>query len=89
MLDKAAIPFQESRNELIEKYCDKKKNGDIVSKKGMEQNLESELGELLDGIEVDVDIYKIPISVVENIEASELEFEAISMMLEESEAEKA
>lgn len=24
-LDKAAIPFQESRNELIEKYCDKKK----------------------------------------------------------------
>ena len=88
-LDKAAIPFQESRNELIEKYCDKKKNGDIVPKKGMEQNLESELGELLDGIEVDVDIYKIPISVVENIEASELEFEAISMMLEESEAEKA
>lgn len=67
----------------------KKKNGDIVPKKGMEQNLESELGELLDGIEVDVDIYKIPISVVENIEASELEFEAISMMLEESEAEKA
>ena len=88
-LDKAAIPFQESRNELIEKYCDKKKNGDIVPKKGMEQNLESELGELLDGIEVDIDIYKIPISVVENIEASELEFEAISMMLEESEAEKA
>lgn len=88
-LDKAAIPFQESRNELIEKYCDKKKNGGIVPKKGMEQNLESELGELLDGIEVDVDIYKIPISVVENIEASELEFEAISMMLEESEAEKA
>lgn len=89
MLDKAAIPFQESRNELIEKYCDKKKNGDIVPKKGMEQNLESELGELLDGIEVDVDIYKIPISLIENIEASELEFEAISMMLEESEAEKA
>jgi hypothetical protein len=27
--------------------------------------------------------------VVENIEASELEFEAISMMLEESEVEKA
>lgn len=89
MLDKAAIPFQESRNELIEKYCDKKKNGDIVPKKGMEQNLESELGELLDGIEVDVDVYKIPISLIENIEASELEFEAISMMLEESEAEKA
>lgn len=89
MLDKAAIPFQESRNELIEKYCYKKKNGDIVPKKGMEQNLESELGELLDGIEVDVDVYKIPISLIENIEASELEFEAISMMLEESEAEKA
>lgn len=89
MLDKAAIPFQESRNELIEKYCDKKENGDIVAKKGMEQSLESELGELLDGIEVDVDVYKIPISLIENIEASELEFEAISMMLEESEAEKA
>lgn len=54
----------------------------------MEQNLESELGELLDGIEVDVDVYKIPISLIENIEASELEFEAISMMLEESEAKK-
>lgn len=89
MLDKAAIPFQESRNELIEKYCDKKENGDIVPKKGMEQNLESELGELLDGIEVDVDVYKISISLIENIEASELEFEALSMMLEESEAEKA
>ena len=88
MLDKAAIPFQESRNELIEKYCDKKENGDIVPKKGMEQNLETELGELLDGIEVDVDIYKIPISLIENIEASELEFEAISMMLEGSEVEK-
>ena len=89
MLDKAAIPFQESRNELIEKYFNKKKNGDIVPKKGMEQNLESELGELLYGIEADVDIYKIPISLIENIEASELEFEAISMMLEESGAEKA
>ena len=31
MLDKAAIPFQESRNELIEKYCDKKKNGDFTA----------------------------------------------------------
>lgn len=88
MLDKAAIPFQESRKELIEKYCDKKENGDIVPKKGMEQKLESELGELLDGIEVDVDVYKIPISLIENIEASELEFEAISMMLEGSEVEK-
>lgn len=55
----------------------------------MEQNLETELGELLDGIEVDVDVYKIPISLIENIEASELEFEAISMMLEESEVKKA
>lgn len=88
MLDKVAIPFQESRKELIEKYCDKKENGDVVPKKGMEQDLESELGELLDGIEVDVDIRKIPISLIESIEASELEFEALSMMFEESEAEK-
>lgn len=86
-LDKAAIPFQESRNELIEKYCDKKKMVTLCPK-GNGANLESELGELLDGIEVDVDIYKIPISVVENIEASELEFEAINMMLEKSEVEK-
>lgn len=80
-LKSAAKPFEDSRQEILSKYCEIRRSGEVVPLEGKKEIAESELKELLE-IEIEVDIYQIPLKDIEEIELSGDEFDAIDFMIE-------
>lgn len=77
----AIKPFETSKQEILDKYCEVSENGAVIPKKEKRKELDSELGELLD-IEIEVEVFKIPFSTVEDVQMSSEEFDAIEIMIE-------
>lgn len=76
----AIKPFETSKQELINKYCEVLENGTVIPKEADKQKLDSELGELLD-IEIEIEIFEIPIAMIEDVQMSGEEFDAIEFMV--------
>ena len=79
-LRSASKPFEDSRKEILSKYCDVK-GGKVVPHEGEKEIAESELKELLE-IEIDIDIYQLPLKDIEGMALSGDEFDAIDFMIE-------
>ena len=77
----AIKPFETSKQELLDKYCEVLENGAVIPKKENRKALDSELGELLD-IEIEVEVFEIPFALVEDVQMSSEEFDAIEFMIE-------
>lgn len=80
-LRNAIKPFEASRQEIVSKYYETNKNGKLAAIDGKKEIAESEMSELLD-IETEVEISKIPLDMIESIEVSGDEFDAIDFMIE-------
>lgn len=77
----AVKPFETSRQEIMSKYFETDKAGKLVPIDGKKEIAESEMSELLE-IEIDVEVHKIPLDMIDGIEVSGEEFDAIDFMIE-------
>lgn len=77
----AVKPFETSRQEIISKYFEADETGKPVLIDGKKEIAESEMSELLE-IEIEVEVHKIPLDMIDGIEVSGEEFDAIDFMIE-------
>lgn len=82
-LEEAIKPFETSRNEIVDKYCQVEESGKIIPLEGNKETVEKQLGELLE-IEIEVDVSKIAFDVIKDMEMLGTEFDTIEFMIEGS-----
>lgn len=89
-LEKEAEIYNLEREKLLDKYSEKDengnrkvgKNGNVIIKKEHIEDWNREITELLD-IEVEIDIHKFALAVLDHVEISPQELMAIDFMIEE------